>query len=1113
MKRLPDFVLPLKCTSDILPRPIAMSPNTDSLRCSECNSENPIDARFCIGCGRPLGLRCSSCEVENPAAAKFCKGCGKELRPSRGIPRATIPDPSAAAGERRHLTVLFSDLVGSTVIAGRLDPEEWQKIASDYQRAARDAVLRYGGNVARYLGDGVLALFGWPEAHENDAERASRSGLAIREAVRELNIGLQKRGGPRLDVRVGIHSGEAVIGTDASDGPDIFGDTPNVAARVQSAAESDSVFISETTFRLVSGLFDVEDRGTPLLKGVDRPVHLYRLERSTGLRGRPVSAGRSQTPMVGREEELHLLASRWARACQGEGQVVTIVGEPGIGKTRLVQEFAARISAEPHSWIEGGGTQFYDSTPFFAVTEMVRRMLGWHSGEKESETVAALEHSLQSVGMKIDEAVPLIAGMLGFPIPEKYPALMSVENQQRKSLFANLTNWMLNIARLQPTVIAIEDLHWLDPSSLELVQILVDQAARAPMLLIQTTRPEFRIPWPLRSHHAQIALAGLSRKDAREMIADLLARKTLTSELVDMVLDRTSGVPLFLEEVTLSVVERGNQSAREIPATLADSLMSRLDRLGPAREVAQLAAAIGRTFSYELLQALSSSSENTLQAALTALADAELITASGLPPTASYSFKHALIQDVAYGTLLKSKRKELHGKIASVLTEKFRDFSETHPAVLARHFTEAGEVQAAIESWLRAGDFAQERGSFKEAEDCYYTSLSVIETLPESPERDSFELRVLDQLVDPIAVNKGFTAPELVKTNARLRVLASRSGNLDQLAMQARNDWFEAFPNGDLALASILAQRYLELVESKESSPQSIADAHMVKSSTLYWQAEFEAYESYFAASAPDAFQDPVDQCIHLGHAALNAWTLGNADLARARIEDSVKRARQSGALYVIAVALSFDSALRVLLREVDNAERSGSEGLTIAEEQGFPYFAARCRISLGWALGQLGQHDKGIGLLKAGLNDMAVLGTRLAMPVHLTWLAEAHACKGETDVALNTIEQALTVNPVELVHRPETLRLRGELRMRLGQNELAESDYEEAISLSRRVGAKIWTLRATTSLARALQARGDSAAAREALSSVYAPFTEGQDTYDLIEAKQLLHDLSVRAA
>jgi class 3 adenylate cyclase len=509
------------------------------MRCSKCGSDNREGAKFCNDCGTPFRTKCAACNAFNQPGARFCDKCGAALIGGETTKATPVQTGLAlpASGERRHLTVLFCDLVGSTEIVAQLDPEEWRELVASYHQAAAEAIGRYGGHVAKYLGDGVMAYFGWPEAHENDAERATRAGLAIVEEVSKLN---QQPAKPKISVRVGIDSGAVVVGAGAGKDTDVFGEAPNIAARVQNAAAPDTVLITASTHRLVSGLFVVEECRAQALKGVANPVDLYRVLRPTGVRGR-LAAARGLTPFVGREEELRLLLSRWESARQGEGQLVLVVGEPGIGKSRLVAEFHAHIDDAPHIWMESAGEQFFENTPFHAIIEMLSRWLEPQDAAEAEERFERVERALAAASLNVAETAPMIADLLQLPAAERYPASTLTPEQKRRRLLAALSGWVLGAAKVRPLVMVVEDLHWLDPSSLELLQLLAEQGAIVPLMLLYTARPEFRAQWPIRTHHSQITLNRLSSRDVREMVALVAARNALAKESVEAELWNAQG--------------------------------------------------------------------------------------------------------------------------------------------------------------------------------------------------------------------------------------------------------------------------------------------------------------------------------------------------------------------------------------------------------------------------------------------------------------------------------------------------------------------------------------------------------------------------------------------
>ena len=1098
------------------------------MRCSSCGAENPPGKRFCGDCGAALENRCPQCGAENPVDKRFCGDCGAALAaidkflkpssPTQPAPEVRAPNGSIDAltstdGERRHLTVLFSDLVGSTEIAGHLDAEEWRDIVARYQSTATEAVTRLGGHVAEYLGDGVVVYFGWPEAHEDDAERAVRAGLAIVEEVATLNGRLAGEYQVKLSVRVGIDTGSVVVGRGGGSEMRIFGQTPNSAARVQALAAPDSVLITAAVHELVSGLFVVEDRGANQLKGIDLPVRLYRaLQPTVARRRRHGAAARTLTRFVGRKDEMRLLHSRWERAREGRGQLALVVGEPGIGKSRLIDEFRASIKDHPHLWVECACEQFFQSTPFHGITQILNQGLGWRGDESSEERITQLEHRLERAGLKLGEALPLIAEMLNLPIPDIYPALMLSPEQKRKRLLANLAGWVLNVSHLQPMVIAMEDLHWVDPSTLELTQTLVEQAATAPLMLLYTARPEFHTPWSLRGHHTQITLNRLNERHTRELVAGIVASTALAQDVVNAVVKRTDGVPLFAEELTRLVLEgEGRSAAREIPATLHDSLTARLDRLGPAREVAQVAAVIGREFSYELLQAVAPIGGRELQSALEKLVDAELIYARGIAPEATYQFKHALIQDAAYEGLLRTRRRELHRRVAQTMTEKFAALAIQQPEVIARHWTDSGETERAIAAWAKVGDSSFERRAFKEAEDAYRLALQILEMRQESPERDQAELDLLGSLIQVLQFTRGWNVPESAAVADRALTLAEKLDNLPQLVLQVFRRWAGVVSSGDLTSAIALADELLMLAK-REGSPAKLGLAFVSQVNARYFSGDLSGAEENFARGVPffnAAQREPGLSVMVYGFASHNAWMLGRADAARDRMERELATADELNSPFQLAFAQFSAAMLQLFLKEAVAAENLAHRSITMSVQHSFPILGDLSGMVLGRARASLGQAVEGVSLIREGIAALPETD-RNGMTLFLSWLAEAQALDGAIAGALTTIDQALEANPMERAFVGDALRIRGELYLKVGQAPEAEADLREAIAVAQKVGAKALELRAAISLAQMLRARGNCAAARDLLAPVYGWFTEGLDTADLKDAKALLDELSV---
>ena len=639
------------------------------------------------------------------AIASLCKiepgSSSRESAPpaEANLPATPTPAPLAAGrdAERRPLTVMFCDLVDSTALASRLDAEDWRSLVNAYLDEASAAVTGLGGHVLKKLGDGLMALFGYPQAQENDTERAVRAALAIHRSLGELNSRNAASAIPELVARIGLETGPVVV--DATG--EVFGEAPNIAARVQAAAEPGSVLVTSTVQRQVAGLFIVEDRGAHELKGAPAPVRLYRILRVSG--GRRRKGPRRLTPFVGRAEDLGVVDRRWERARAGEGQFVLIVGEPGIGKSRLVEEFRARLGETRHSWIEWSSSQLLQNTPLHPVLEWGRARFCGPDVPRERR-LAELESVLTQVKLGQEQAA-LLAPLIDIPVPpERLPSL-SPEELRRRQLAA-MVEWVIAGARIQPVVLVFEDLQWFDPTSIDLAHALSDRGALAPLLILATSRPEFRPPWSLRPHHSVISLTPLGEAHVQRMVAEVASQRALSPEVIKGISERAGGVPLFVEEVTRLLLERGEAGGLQaIPPTLQQSLAARLDRLGEAREVAQIGAVLRRDFTYALLRAVGGVDDPALQSALDRLADADLFIAEDRGPQANYRFKHALIQDAAYDSLLKGRRQALHRRAAELLSDE-PERAAAEPEVIAHHFTEAGLDDLAIEWWGKAGDQA-----------------------------------------------------------------------------------------------------------------------------------------------------------------------------------------------------------------------------------------------------------------------------------------------------------------------------------------------------------------------------------------------------------------------
>jgi len=829
------------------------------MRCAKCGTNNPSTNNFCAKCGSALAKQCAKCKAQSPPTSDFCGKCGASLADSAAPAYADRPELAGAApapttaGERRHLTVLFCDLVGSTPLSQQLDAEEWREVIAKYQQAASGAVARFGGYVAKYLGDGLLIYFGWPAAREDDPERAVRAGLAIVDAMVPLNATLAADGGARLEVRIGIHTGPVVI----ADGDEVFGETANVAARVQSAAEPDTVAITSATQRLVAGLFVVEERDAQHLKGVREPVTLYRVVQSSGMHGRlDVAAGRL-TEFVGREPELATVIDHWERAQEGEGQNILIVGEAGVGKSRLVRQLREHLAGIPHTWLECDATPYTQSTPFHPVIELVRQGLALAPEDTLRDKLGKIEAALTRANLISPEATTLMADFLNLERSEGTPPLaMSPELQRRKTMEL-LAAWELALAEAQPLVVVVEDLHWSDPSSLELLGRLIAQSPTAPVLLVGTARPEFVAPWPERFNLTAIKLARLTKRQARTVIErvatavegaapsapeadrDGARTPTLSDAMIDAIVARADGMPLYLEELTRTILEPGvARRVEEIPATLADSLMARLDRLSAGKEVAQRASVLGREFSYPLLAAVVGLEEAALRHGLARLDEAEILFVRGEPPAATYTFKHALVQEAAYESLLKRTRRELHGRVVDVILAQFPELAAAEPEVVARHAEAAGRIDEAISYLQRAGEQAQARSAHGEAIAQFRKAIALIATQPEGAQRDTHEVALQLLLGGSLSAVRGYAHPEVGAAYERARVLCEAVGDARPLgiALAGLATFYQG--RGEVERARILAARLLTAAEQRGDTEMALL-AHSTVANPEYFQGKF----------------------------------------------------------------------------------------------------------------------------------------------------------------------------------------------------------------------------------------------------------------------------------
>jgi class 3 adenylate cyclase/predicted ATPase len=1036
-------------------------------------------------------------------------------------PAASPNAPTSASAERRQLTVMFCDLVSSTALSARLDPEDFREVIGAYHRAVADVVRSLDGFVAKYMGDGVLVYFGYPKAHEDDAERAVRAGLGLIEAINRLDV---KSVG--LQARVGIATGLVVVGDLIGEGSareqSVVGETPNLAARLQALAEPGTVVIAAGTRRLVGDLFEYRDLGAVDVKGIAQPVPTWQVLRPSVVASRfEALRGSSLTSLVGRDEEIELLLRRWARAKAGDGQVVLISGEPGIGKSRIAAELEGRLHAEPHLRLRYFCSPYYQDSALYPFVDQLGRASGFLADDPPAARREKLE-ALLARAAPADEDVTFMADLLSLPASGRHPLPNLSPQRKKERTLEALIRQLDGLVRQQPVMMVFEDAHWVDPTSRELLDLTVERVRDLPVLLIVTFRPEFQPVWTGQPQVTMLALNRLNRRDRTTLVVQIAGGKALPDEVVDQIVDRTDGVPLFIEELTKSVLESGVPLVG-IPTTLHDSLMARLDRLASVRLVAQIGAAIGRQFPYLLLRAVSDLPEDELRAALARLVTSELVFQRGAPPGAVYSFKHALVQDAAHGSLLRSTRQQLHAQIAAALEAHSPELMESQPALFAQHYAEAGLVEKSVAYWGKAGHRSTARSAMAEAAAQFQRGIDQLALVPDNRRRRQQELEFTSALGAVLQVVKGYAAPETGRAYARARELWEQLGSpLEFLRIPYGQSLYHAI-RGELELALRLDEDLLRLSGQRNDSAGLVL-GHYSSGRTLMFAGRLASSRSYLeevlALYDPNSHRSLVHQAgthPHVGaqgYSGIVLFCLGFPDQALARSSAAIAEARRLAHPPSLAVTLGFGAKLLSL--GADNAILGEwvDQLVAVTIEQGFPLWQAWGTIYRGWVELKNGEVAEGISLLRRGAAAYRATGAEAWMPHHIALVATACEIAGENEEASTLLDEALEIveRTGERWFAAELNRQKGQLLLRRGDSEAAEELYRKALSIAPEQEAKLWELRAAVSLARLCRDQGRRAEARELVAPVYGWFTEGSGTPDLKEAKALLDQLDERA-
>ncbi len=1056
----------------------------------------------------------SAIEALSARSEPLAERAERAAPPPQAPPQAPPPQHDA---ERRHLAVLFCDLVGSTSLSAALDAEDWRDLVGGYLEAACEAVGQMGGHVATKLGDGIMALFGYSIAQENDAERAVRVALAIQRALADLNRRNAGAGLPELVARIGIETGAVVVDSAG----EIFGDAPNIASRVQALAEPGTILVTARVQRQVAGLFVAENRGAHQLKGLPQPTTLFRIVRASG--GGRRSAQRALTPLIGRDEEIAMLLRRWERARQGEGQFVLIVGEPGLGKSRLIEEFRNRLRETPHTWVEWSSSQLLQNTPLHPIAEWGRQRFGGADIAPERR-LADLETTLSQVKLDPAEYAPLLAPLVDIPFPPEHAAALAPEELRRRQMAAILA-WVMAGAGAQPIVLAFEDLHWADPSTIDVLRGLAERGALAQLLVVATARPEFRAPWGVRSHHGAITLAPLDRAQVRQMIAELVARHALSREVIEGVSERTGGVPLFIEEVTRLLLESGGLGgARAIPPTLQQSLTARLDRLGPAREVAMIGAVLGRSFSFSLLSAVAGISDSPLQQALERLAEADILLVEGLPPNADYRFKHALIQDAAYENLLKSRRLALHRRVAETLRDQFPDRAAAQPEALAHHFTRAGLTEAAIEYWGIAGDQALRRSAFQEAISHLGKAIEMADKAGGGKEAGHsgrlLQLRVA--YANALIAARGHGAPETTAAFTHAHDSAVSDADAPERFAVIYGLWVGCYVRGEMTGMHQHAAAFLREVEARPDAPEA-GVAHRLTGLTKWAEGDFVGARSHLELALgtfnPDrdrdlAFRFGQDLSVAaMSYLALALWPLGEVDRALDLIERVKSRITEIQHIGTVAYGYVHAIMFEMMRGEFARAAPLAAVLAHLAREHDLRFWQAYGEFSQGWARWRAGDRATGLVEMRGGVAQLREQNAVTFDTLFKGVLAYAEAEEADFDAAMATLDAALATSERtgQRWYDAELYRTRSEILLKRDAAHPAPAAEAllAALGIARAQKARGFGLRAALSLAKLYQSTDRPVEAYDVLAPALQGFAPTPEMPEIAEAQALLEALA----
>jgi len=1052
---------------------------------------------------------------------------------------STAVTSTTGHAERRQLTVMFCDLVGSTELTRKLDPEDMRDINRSYQDACKGAIERYDGYVARYMGDGVLAYFGYPQAHEDDAERAIHAGLGIVDSI--VSVKQESRGtdGIALRVRIGIATGPVVvgdlIGEGASQESAVVGETPNLAARLQTIAGINSVVIAPGTHDLAAGRFTYEDLGPYQVRGFDEPIRVWRVITPSEVESRfEARRGADITPLLGRVHEIGLLLERWEYAKEGDGQAVLLVGEPGIGKSRISESLREQTASDDPIRLRYQCSSYHTNSALHPFIEQLQRAAQLEPEDSNSTRLDKLEALLSMATPQNDLTAPLVASLLSIPFDGRYQSLNMTREQQKDATMESLVSQMEGLSRQQPILMIFEDAHWADPTSLELLGHIIDRLPEIAALVVITFRHEFSPPWMGRPPVTTVSLSRFNHSLATSMIDKVTGGKLLPEEIRNQIISKTDGVPLFIEELTKTVIESELLEVKEdrytltrpltelaIPSTLHDSLMARLDRLAPIREVAQIAAVIGREFSHQVLAAVSPLTEDALEAAMTQLMDAALVFRRGFPPKANYTFKHALVQKAAYESLLKRKRRELHGRIAEALEAELAGTVEVEPELLAHHFTEAGDDERALPYWLLAGQNAVAHGANIEAITHFRRGLDLLAALPENEKLIKLEISFRVALGVPLMSVEGSTSTNVADNYIRAQVLCERIGDTGQQFPVLWGLWFHAMMSSDLSRACELADKLLDVAQEQDDKSLLLEAHHCqwpsrflvgdLSKSLSHSERGRELYRADIHHSLTFIYggHDPGVCAHNLGSLAL--YLTGYPDLAKQRATEGLQLAQTLGHSGSLAEALSFTLYISLLTEDMRSLEQHAEALEQYSRSELLQNYQIFVDVARGYSLIEQRLMDQGLTRLREVMESLNP--RNLWEEPLLSSVASTIGNHGEFERGLELVTKALRLAQQRNIRwwEAEFLRTQGELMFANGSGDTAtpENCFKQAIQVAQGQRAKTLELRAGISLANLWRDNNNQESAYKLLAPIYDWFTEGFDTPDLKKAKTLLEQLA----